>query len=143
MLARMLGRLLSVGRLILPLAAGCASSNARYNAETAGPADSWGGFWSILIAVLALVVGFLVGATITRNGASGFPLTGTVTIAAMKPAGTRSACASRMARSRDWPSGAARDARKTLTGVTSVAESRSVSLRRCADTTISTGRPAA
>jgi hypothetical protein len=68
MLARIRCRLLLFGLLILPLTAGCAANNARYNAETGGPADSWGGFWSILIAVLALIVGFLVGATVARNG---------------------------------------------------------------------------
>jgi len=67
MLAQVLGRLVLFGGLILPLAVGCVGS-ARYNAGAGEPADPWSGFWTILLAILVLIVGFLVGATATRNG---------------------------------------------------------------------------
>ena len=56
--------LLLLGLLILPLAAGCAYNSA----EPGGPADPSDWFWIGLIAVITFVVGFLVGATASRNG---------------------------------------------------------------------------
>ncbi len=65
MFARIPGRLLPFGLLVL--SAGCQTEGARYNSETAGLTDS-SGFWTVLIAVLTFIVGFLVGATASRNG---------------------------------------------------------------------------
>ena len=59
-------RLLLFGLLVLPLAAGCAPE-PRYPAE-GGSSSSGGWLWSALIGVLAFIIGFLVGATMSRNG---------------------------------------------------------------------------
>ena len=61
-------RLLLLGLLMLFLAAGCASVNASDNAEIAGSALSFDWSWSILIAVLSFVAGFLAGAVMSRSG---------------------------------------------------------------------------
>ena len=65
--SRIAVRLLLFGLLFMPLAAGCASDNTRYPAD-GGSSGSGGWFWSALIGILAFIIGFLVGATMSRNG---------------------------------------------------------------------------
>jgi hypothetical protein len=64
--SRIAVRLLLFGLLALPLAAGCAPE-PRYPAED-GSSSSGGWLWSILIGVITFIIGFLVGATLSRNG---------------------------------------------------------------------------
>jgi hypothetical protein len=60
---------LLLGLLVLLLAAGCATASAADNAETGGAANSGAGLWYTLItAVVAFVVGFLVAATMSLSG---------------------------------------------------------------------------
>ena len=61
-------RPLLFGLLVLLLSAGCAVDGGRYNPETGGPANPWGGVWAVLTAVLTFVIGFLAGATMLWNG---------------------------------------------------------------------------
>ncbi|MBM3330961.1 hypothetical protein FJY68_03805 [candidate division WOR-3 bacterium] len=56
--------LLLLGLLVLPLAGGCGSG--RDPAAIKGGPSDW--FWTGLIAVISLAVGFLIGATMSRSG---------------------------------------------------------------------------
>jgi len=60
--------LLLFGLLALTVAAGCETSSVRYNAATGERVDSWDWLWTSVIAVTAFVVGFLAGATMSRDG---------------------------------------------------------------------------
>ena len=67
--AQISARLLFLGLLVLFLAAGCAPSKARYNAGTGESVNSGAELWStLLIAVVAFVVGFVVAATMSAGG---------------------------------------------------------------------------
>jgi len=66
--AQIPARILLLGLLVLLLAAGCDPGYVRHNAATGERADSWDWLWTGVIAVIASVVGFLVGATMSRNG---------------------------------------------------------------------------
>jgi len=61
-------RLLLLGLLVLTLTAGCGPGYVRYNAATGERTDSWDWLWTSVIAVVVFVVGFVVGATMSRNG---------------------------------------------------------------------------
>ncbi len=65
---RILGRLLLPGLLVLPAVTGCQTAATRYGSDSAVAADQSGWFWIVVIAVLTLIVGFLVGATVSRSG---------------------------------------------------------------------------
>lgn len=68
MFAQLPGRLLPFGLLVLPLVASGQTDSARFRAESVVPADPLGWLWTALIAGLTLIIGFLVGATLSRNG---------------------------------------------------------------------------
>ncbi len=61
-------RLLLIGLLVLPLAAGCAADTSRNSAEPGRTPYVWGDFWGIVTAVLIFGMGLLVGATVLRRG---------------------------------------------------------------------------
>jgi|WetSurMetagenome_2_1015567.scaffolds.fasta_scaffold94173_3 hypothetical protein len=60
-------RFLPLGLLVLFLTVGFAPVNVAYGAEPGTVSSSAGG-WSVLIAVLSFVAGFLAGATMARSG---------------------------------------------------------------------------
>lgn len=62
-------RFLLLGLLMAVLAAGCATGYVRYDTTTGAPIASGADIWhTVITAVIAFVVGFLVAATMSRNG---------------------------------------------------------------------------